>query len=337
MSKIIITFTVDWEGDDFECIRDLIELREYIGKNVPATYFICPEYFTSYVPDARENIKKCTFSGDEIALHIHSYRSLIDYCGLNFRSKPDFYEPFPEKIQRFLDKLPKFLRSENTGRGVPISAYNPEEILQILKNSKKILSVNLNVPEPVSFRAGGWMASDNVFLALEKAGFKYDSSAAPPEILSQNYSQESKGNLLDDHNKNNKSWTKFIIKLWGYENQNDYFLQNSLSLKNCPEKAITRFTQPYKINSLLEMPNNCGVSDYASARKTMIPVLEHAVNEIKNGRNKPFFINVGCHQEGDYIYKRPVADFFKSITNEQRKYIEFKNLTEAGELAKKYL
>ncbi len=334
MKKVIITFTVDWEGDDFESIDDLIELRKYIGKNVPATYFICPAYFTKGIQHVSENINKATMPNDEIALHIHNYRSLIDYCGLTFRTEPDFYEPYSKKIQKLINKLPKFLRSPNTGRGIPLSAYEPDEIIKILNKSKEILLSNLNISELTSFRAGGWMASDNVFTALEKTGFKFDSSAAPPEILSQGYSFENNGNFLDDYNNNNRSWTEFIIKLWGYKEQEEYFLRNSFSLKNCPDKAIRKLTQPYKINSLIEMPNNCGVSDYASGRKTMRPVLEHAINKIKNGSNKHFFINIGCHQEGDYIYKRPIADFFKSITDQERQYIEFKNLKDAGEMAK---
>lgn len=333
MSKIIITFTVDWEGDDFEGIKDLAELRNYIGSEVPATHFICPVYFTKGVSNSKKNIKKNVYDNDEIALHNHNYKSLIDTCNVDFRTEPDFFEPYSKQFQRIINKLPKFLKAKNSGRGIPLSAYNSDEILKILSKSKEILSENLDIEEIISFRAGGWIASDEVFCALEKIGFQNDSSAAPPEILSQGYGKQSIGSMLDDHNSNNKSWTNFIIKMWGYEKQEEYFLKNHLTYNNCPTTAITKLTQPYKINSITEMPNNCGMSDYASARKTMRPVLEHAIKEIKSGRETPFFMNLGCHQEGNYIFKRPVADFFNSITEDEKSYIKFKTLNEAALIA----
>ncbi len=337
MNKVIITLTVDWEGEDFDGIKDLKELRKYIGTDIPITHFICPAYFTKRIAYSDEIIKENILAGDELALHVHCFKSLAEISRIDFRTEPDFFEPYSKKVSKFIKKLPGFLRTENSGRGVPLSAYEPDEIEKILKKSKEILQENLNSDNLISFRSGGWMASNEVFKALEKTNFAYDSSGAPPEILSQGYTENNKGNLIDDHEQNNGTWTDFILKLWGYEIQKEYFLQNSLSLANCSDKAITRKTQPYKINSVTEMPNNCGMSDYTSARQTMRPILEHAIEKIKKGENKPFFINIGCHQEGEFIYKRPIADFIKSISDEEREFIEFKNLKEAGGIAEKYL
>lgn len=336
MQKVIISITVDWECENFRNLSDLLELRRRIGKNIPLTHFICPAYFTRRIKNSDKKIKKAVFSNDEIALHVHSFESLIRASEVEFRTSPDFFHRFTPEVEAFMKILPKKFQFKNTGRGVPISAYNYDEIVKILNTSREILTKNFGVEKISGFRAGGWMCSDTVFDALCDTGFNYDSSAAPPEVLSHGFGENYFGNMHDDYGENFGEFTEFIIKLWGYETQDSYFLKNTYFKNSCPDNYLSVYTQPFKVNTITEMPNNASMSDYASS-KTMRRVLDRGISEIKSGRQTPFFINTGFHQEGNIAFKIPIFDFISSISKEELKFIEFKTVSEAQNIAEKFL
>lgn len=336
MKKIIISITVDWECENFKNLSDLLELRRRIGKNIPLTHFICPAYFTKGVKKSDEKIRKAVFSNDEIALHVHSFESLIRASEVEFRTSPDFFHRFTPEIEALMKILPKKLQVKNTGRGVPVSAYNYSEIVKILNTSRKILTENFDLDNIYGFRAGGWMCSDTVFDALCNTGFNYDCSAAPPEVLSHGFAENNLGNMHDDYGENFGEFTEYMIKLWGYDIQNEHILKNTYFKNSCPDKYLSIYTQPFKIKSLIEMPNNASMSDYASA-KTMRRVLDRGITEFKMGRETPFFLNTGFHQEGNIEFKIPIFEFLNSISDEDAEFIEFKTVSEARNLAEKFL
>jgi hypothetical protein len=335
MSKIIITLTADWEGEHFKNLNDFIGIRKFIGKHIPITHFITASYFTNTLKNAPKKIQSALYEGDEIGMHIHCLRSLVREAGVDFISEPDFFEPFTPEVRSFINLMPKVLRPKVSGRGVPVSAYPEEDIYKLLKVSVELISKHLNTENPISFRAGGWMASDAVLRSLMKLNFKYDSSAAPPEILSRGYSENSQGNWQDEYGGKNGKFTSYILKIWGNELQTEHFVKNSLFKKHCPDPFIQKTTQPFIILNLTEMPNNAGVSDYASATGTMLFLVKKAISEIKNGRQTPFFINLGFHQEGEIKYKMPIVEFFNMLSQEDRQFIEFKTLSEAWTIADK--
>lgn len=337
MSKIIFCLTADWEGEHFKNLNDFIGIRKHIGIHIPITHFITASYFTKPLKHAAEKIQSATYEGDEIGMHIHCLRSLIKTAGVDFVSKPDFFEPFTPELRALVNMLPKVLQPKVSGRGVPISAYSKDAQEMILKVSADLITRHLQVDHPVSFRAGGWMASDAVLQTLMKLSFKYDSSAAPPEILSYGYSEKSPGNMRDEYGGNKGKFTEYILKLWGHEPQTEYFIANSLTQASCADAYINKTTQPYRIGSLIEMPNNAGVSDYASSMRTGLFLIKKAIDEIKAGREKPFFLNYGFHQEGEIEYKLPVIELFDALTDEDKSFIEFKSLKEAGAIAGKIL
>ncbi len=332
MKKIIFSLTVDWEGEHFHNLSDLLKLRKQIGNHIPITHFICPAYFSKSIKNARQKIQKAIFDNDEIALHIHCFESLIKQSNVEFRTKPDFYNKHSKFMKKFFSLLPKKLQAQNTGRGVPLSAYTYEEIVKIIETSKTIMLDNFDIKQIDSFRAGGWLASDNVLLALENNNFKYDSSATPPEVLSQNYCNNNDGNFKDDYDDSYEGFTEMIIKMWGHQIQTEYYVSNSLTQKYCNDSYITPLTQPYCLNNLIEMPNNVSMSDFASVEKTMLPVLKKAIESIKNNEEKDFFYNVGFHQEGDIFYKVPIVKLFQYISKKNMKNIEFKTVKNAGEI-----
>jgi len=311
MGKIYVMVTVDWEGRRWEkgetCAGDFNKLRNKIEvqlkKEIPITHFICPTY-----DDNRINRIKMTNNGvisvdDEIGLHVHCWKALTDGANVKFKRKPDFLEDS---------------EYAGTGRGVPLGEYGENEIKSIIGYSKKKLEESFNVKDVQSFRCGGWMTSDQVFKGLSENGFKYDSSAVPPEIFSQGYSKFKKGNMKDDYGDTNNGITEMLLKLWGYDKITNGYMKNC----NRHESGITcikRGTQPFKMNGIIEIPNNYGLIDYSSGKTT----INHVKNEVKKVK-MPFFINLGCHLEGKY--KNDLLD----LLNREMYDYEFITVKKAG-------
>jgi len=332
VGKIIFSLTIDWEGEHFRNLSDLFAVRKRIGEHIPVTHFICPAYFTQNIKNAKEKISKAIFDIDEIALHIHCYESLVNKAGVKFRTEPDFFKGYSPIVKKLFSHLPKKLQLKNSGRGVPLSAYTYDEIVKILKTSRKLLFQNFDIKELTGFRAGGWIASDEVLRALAETGFKYDSSATPPSVLSQGFSEKNDGNFRDDYGDSYDGFSQYIIRMWGHQLEEERFLANSLSRKYCSDNFITPFTQPYSLQNIIEMPNNASMSDYASIEKTMLPVLEEGFTIIKKHDKNNFYINVGFHQEGDFSYKIPIVTFFKLSLLNNTSSIIFTIVREARQL-----
>lgn len=334
--KILISISVDWEGEHFDNLHDLIALRKKIGWHIPCTHFICPAYFTGELKNPAATIRKAISDNDEIALHIHCLQPLISKIpGVKFRTEKNYYKAqsrlIPSIIRKRLPKqVARFLQPRISGRGVPLSVYNDDEICKIIDYSKQLLASELGVSALFGFRAGGWLASDSVLKNTQKSGFVYDASAVPPEILSQDYSRYSIGTLRDDHGDRNGVFTDYILKMWGYEAQEEWFLKNYLTLQYNAQKAIKKTTQPYKIGDLIEMPNNCALSDFATHKKTMRPILNMALKKVSTDLGKPCFISIGCHQEGDIYNKLPLIEFIQSITDEEKQQIDFVTTKQAA-------
>jgi len=325
--SIFITFSVDWEGENFHNLNDFLLLRKRLGKEIPFTHYICPTYFLKNAKRAKRKVLSAIFPNDEVALHIHCRRGLLKKAGIEkFITYPNFYRPFSPKVLKIKQKLPTFLQQlldrTVSGRGVPISAYSDEDIRKIFTLSKQLLEDNLPNNKVVGFRCGGGFTNNSVYNILMEQNFLYDSSAVPPEIFSHGFNFEYIGNKIDEHGDKNGIFTDYMIKLWGYQPQEQLFLRNTFSLQATDGEAIHKTTQPFFVGSLLELPNNCGMSDFASS-KTMLSVLQEAYERVKNGDTTPFILNTGCHQEGEPELKFGLLDFFRSIPEEILPHIQF--------------
>lgn len=331
MGKVYITLTADWEGEDLSFKRNIYQLRNKIGKNIPITHFICPAYFLK-IKNATKKIKESIHSSDEVALHIHPLKELINYCKIEFRSDHNFYRSnagiLPYNFRKRLPwKLRKLLTYNVSGRGVPLSVYSKEELRILMKVCIKLLQDNLDVDTIKGFRAGGNIANDKVIETIEDIGLTYDSSAFPPEILSHNFNVNSNGNLLDNHGDYNGLYTDYIAGLWGYNEVKNGFLQNTLLKKYNPEPSISINSQPFKIKSLWEFPINGGMSDFTTHKKTLKPLLNNLITKSKQS-DRDYFLNLGFHMEGDVKYKNTIIEFFEEILPGGQKNIQFVTLNE---------
>ena len=296
MAKLYVSITVDWEGEHFRDLDDLRTTRDAIqqslGAGAPVTHFICPTYWLSpeQPVDPARAIRSAVVKGDELGLHVHCWRSLVDHAGVEFLSTPDW-------------------NNDGTGHGVPLGAYG-DRVQVILDCARRLVQTKLGATVH-GFRCGGAMTSDSVFEALMALGFRYDCSAFPPQVVSRGFKRGARGNLRDTLGCRNVI-AGFLVDLWGYEPMTAIEFANSLSLQGSEGQAITPFTQPYWVHSgdrkILEMPGNGGISDYSSA-----DYMTRSFDELlamARASAKPLFFNIGCHQEGAGRWKKPLMEFF---------------------------
>lgn len=330
MPKVYIAITADWEGEDFKNLRDFKKIRREMSDHIPFTHFICPNYFLNQTDKPTENILETITRTDRVGLHIHCYRELIASSGVEFRRDPNYHRPL-SPFQKWLRSNYNIHLKKVTGRGVPLSAYSEREIRQIIRMSCKLLQSKLDLPDLTTFRAGGWMANDVVLQILSEEGFSVDSSAIPPGILSQGFQENHPGDGKDDYQESNGIFTDFIRSLWGPEIQDEPFLQNKIIVESRKGKLIQRTTQPWHIDKILELPNNGGLTDFASPQKTLRPLLEYGLNWMDR-HQRDFFICTGIHQEGPIEYKIPLLKFIRSLTHSELQHIEFIDIPTAGKI-----
>lgn len=330
MRKVIACVTIDWEGENLNGLNDLRIMRKRLPVNLPVTHFICPNYFVNPSVSIRSRVSTAIHSIDEVGLHVHPYKSLVRGAGgIRFRGEPNFHSHFPH-LEKLPGKLFALLRSRlASGRGVPLSAYSLSEIYSITEFSLSLLANAFKGRSICSFRAGGWIATDDVFRAIERLGFRFDSSAVPPDLLSKGYSKSSKGSQLDDYGDANGIFTELVCDLWGYHRSCSQVTHNAQIRGVLKDYAVTTHTQPFMLGGITEIPNNGGLTDFASTRGTLKPLLKHAIAEAHGGND--FYLTLGCHQEGDWRFKHELVRFIQSIPKDMLEMIEFMTISEAGE------
>jgi hypothetical protein len=343
---IYINLCVDWEGEHFRDLGALRYLLSEMGDKVPVTHFICPAYFYHFPTKGKQQIQCAIRPGDEIGLHVHCYKSLIKHVeGVVFKTRENYYkknDPLIRGRDRLLKLLPRSTREKIldkvvSGRGVPLSVYSFPEIKKIIAHARDILVGELQLAGITAFRAGGWIASDEVMKALMELGTRVDSSAVAPGIVSNGYDEDTEGTGRDDFNEQYPTFTRYIKQLWGDNVLEEGFLKNAGIHAAMPSRYITRTEQPFRIGQLVEMPNNCGATDFASLEKTFLPVLRSLVEENARHENqKPFFINISCHQEGDFFYKKGMLAFYEQVTALSSPGIQFTTVSHAARVYEAY-
>ncbi len=168
--RVVVAVSVDWEGTDL-AERNLEAMREFRRAlpDVPLTQFLNAAYFTRPGADAgaiAERIRSTVREGDELGLHVHCWKSLVDRAGVTFRPGPTFWGP----------KYPPTNHDGDLGHDVELAAYDVAEIRAIVRAARDTLEA-AGFPLAASFRAGGWMASPGVLEAIRAEGFRVDASA----------------------------------------------------------------------------------------------------------------------------------------------------------------
>ncbi len=182
-NPITLVMTVDWEGRSIskENLNAIKGFRADFPQ-IPMLHFLNPAYFTkeNANPDIiNSQIKSVLDPKDEQGLHIHAWKSLVNYCGLQYQSGPVFGTS-NETCQR-----------GDCGHTVSLEhAYSEEELKQLVGCSKKIL-IDQGYNRIKSFRAGGWQLGNKLAIALVFNGINLDSSRTDAKILIPQWGADS--------------------------------------------------------------------------------------------------------------------------------------------------
>ena len=168
--RIVVAVTVDWEGAVFspEGLDALDELRKRIGQ-APLTHFVSAAYFTKDHPDARAAafLAESVHAGDELAIHLHAWRSLARASGVEPKLSPSFVTG-TDKLYEFDDG--------DVGFDTDLDVYGVRELRALIRTSAHLLEQNhLRISK--TFRAGGYLGTPKVLEAIHQEGFTVDSSA----------------------------------------------------------------------------------------------------------------------------------------------------------------
>ena len=181
--KITVYVTVDWEGwslDD-ENIKAMQSFRKQYP-HIPMLHLLNPVYSIRPQVNAAQisqKIRSTLLPGDEHGLHIHAWKSLINQCGLPYRSTPAFANVIEE------------CEGGECGYSVSLEyAYTQDELTQLVACSANLL-VRQGFNRPRSFRAGGWQLGPKLAAALQANGFTFDSSRIDARLLTTKWDTKS--------------------------------------------------------------------------------------------------------------------------------------------------
>ena len=168
--RIIVALTIDWEGAYVspDGLDALDEFRAALG-SAPLTHFVSAAYFTKDRPDpaAATSITQAVRKGDELAVHLHAWRSLAKAGGIEPKLSPSFLTG--------TDKLLEF-EDGDVGFDTDLDAYGVSELRVLLRTSRRLLE-QLHLSVSKTFRAGGYLGTPKVLQAIREEGFTVDSSA----------------------------------------------------------------------------------------------------------------------------------------------------------------
>lgn len=259
---LYVITSVDWDQSDtaddelawHESLHDAhpeLRLTQFVG---PYTW-TNPTVSTERAAELTDWLASMSATyGDEVGLHIHPRCHFVEYAGVTCRSEPSYvYE-----------------NGDATGYTVLSSAYTEAEYGQLVEAADELF-VLAGLDKPVTFRAGGWIASSSVLSALAAHGYTADTSANNWQRMEE--WQDRENNVLWEWNRDH----------WAPINDTSQPYVPSLADPALPgEPAI----------DLLEVPDNGILADYAEAAE-MIDVFE--ANWGGGALLAPTVLSIGYH------------------------------------------
>lgn len=177
--RVVVAITVDWEGaylspDGLDALDDL---REAFGPSVPMTHFVSAAYFTKAKPDPEtiSTLKAFVRKGDELAVHLHAWKSLAVASSIEPRLSPSFLSG-TDKVIQFEDG--------DAGFDTDLDAYSGPDLRALVRTSRRLLE-QTKLPVSKAFRAGGYLGTPKVLQAIRDEGFTIDSSATDARQLDE--------------------------------------------------------------------------------------------------------------------------------------------------------
>jgi hypothetical protein len=168
--RLVVAVTVDWEGAELspDGLDAIDALRKQLG-TAPITHFVSAAYFTKDHADPRAatSLAESIHPGDELAIHLHAWRSLARASGIEPKLSPSFVTG--------TDKLFDF-EDGDVGFDTDLDVYNVTELRALIRTSARLLA-QTHVAVSKTFRAGGYLGTPKVLQAAREEGYLVDSSA----------------------------------------------------------------------------------------------------------------------------------------------------------------
>lgn len=179
--RVVVALTIDWEGAYLapDGLDALDQLRSRVG-DAPMTHFVSAAYFTKEPRDGGSTMVAATISravrkGDELALHLHAWKSLALAGGVPPKLAPSYLTG--------TDKLLEF-EDGDVGFDTDLDAYSVPELRVLLRTSRLLLEPT-HIRASRSFRAGAYLGTPKVLQAIREEGFTVDSSATDARQLEE--------------------------------------------------------------------------------------------------------------------------------------------------------
>jgi predicted deacetylase len=189
--RIVVALTIDWEGAvlSSESLDAIDELRKVVP-DAPLTHFVSAAYFTKAHPDPTivDTLGAAVRKGDELAVHLHAWRSLAKASKVEPKLSPSYLNG-TEAVQPADDG--------DVGFDVDLDVYDVGELRALLRTSHRLLE-QAHLPIGKAFRAGGYLGTPKMLQAIHDEGFTLDSSATdhhPIDAASGNFLRGRLGQL----------------------------------------------------------------------------------------------------------------------------------------------
>lgn len=176
---LVVAVTLDWEGIDLgaESVRALDQLRA--RHDIPLTHFVSAAYFTHGGPAAEraKTMRAAIHAGDELAMHLHGWQSLVRASGVTPKLAPSFLTGTDELVE---------IENGEAGIDTDLDTYEVVDLRAMLRTSRQLLE-QTGLEVSTSFRAGGYLGTPKVLRAAADEGFTTDSSATDYSQFGEEY------------------------------------------------------------------------------------------------------------------------------------------------------
>lgn len=233
--KLLVAVTVDWEGAYFAGagLDALDAMRSKIGADVPLTHFVCAAYFSKPTVDAQAtaHLASAIRDNDEMALHLHGWKSLAERAGVQPMLSPSFLTGTSQLLDGFPDG--------DVGFDVDLDVYTPSQLRAMIRTSRELLEPT-HIPLSTAFRAGGYLATPKLLQAIRDEGFTIDSSATTFEQFA-----DPKDKVLRDRIR--EVWPKVTAATQPFE-----IRTATGPILEMPISAVVDYTSPAALAAVLD-------------------------------------------------------------------------------------
>ncbi len=160
---LYVVWTIDWEG--YATKKGYLDKMDNLANKhqIPFTHFYNPRIYVA--KDISKNNINMTDDwikyraenfNDEVGLHLHGFFDMARACNVPVKTSNRW-------------------GGYSDGKDVPMTEWNEDEMVKILQWSKNMLAQH-GFNNIYSYRSGAWFVNLDTLKALERAGFKIDSS-----------------------------------------------------------------------------------------------------------------------------------------------------------------